>query len=66
MQFRKTENKQNEELKDMKNEDAMYKFLAFSGMLEQNRRKDLAKTKISDKIAFDLHSFEEYYKETLL
>lgn len=50
----------------MKNEDAMYKFLAFSGMLESKRRETLDKTRMDGDIAFAPHTFEEYVKQTLL
>lgn len=44
----------------------MYKFLAFSGMLETTRRKTLEKSRVSEDIALSPHSFDEYVKQTLL
>lgn len=61
----KTINDQAEENKKIKNEDALYKFMAFSGMLEKERRQDLNKLRKDDMIAFGVHTFEEFYKNQL-
>lgn len=65
MQFRKTVNTQPQFNKDVKNEDALYKFLAYSGMLEKKRREDLNKTRKDESIAMSLSAFTEYYKDEL-
>jgi hypothetical protein len=46
----------------IKNEDSLYKFLSFSGMLEKNRREEkLRNGEIRDEVAFGLTSFETFY-----
>ena len=65
MQNLKTVNKQAEENREVKNEDALYKYLAFCGMLEKNRRENIKETRKSMEIAYGLHNFEEFYKDQL-
>lgn len=64
-QFQKGVNYQAERNQKVKNEDALYKFLAFSGMLEKKRREELNKTRKDIEMAFGIHDFDEYYKEEL-
>jgi len=52
--------------KDVKDKDALYKFLTYSGMLEKKRREDINKTRKDNVVAFGIHNFEEFYKEQLL
>lgn len=65
MQFRKTVNTQAQFNKEVKNEDALYKFLAYSGMLEKKRREDLNKTRKDDLISMGVSDFSEFYKQEL-
>jgi hypothetical protein len=65
MQFLKTPNSQKEFNKETKNEDALYKFLAYSGILERNRRQDINKTRKNNEMIFGIESFEEFYKGEL-
>lgn len=55
-----------DEEKKVKDEDALYKFMALSGMIEKKRREDIEKTRKSVEIACGMHTFEEYYKDQLL
>lgn len=64
-QLLKKPNEQADFNKEVKNEDALYKFLAYSGMLEKNRREDLNKTRKNSEISFGLENFEEFYKNEL-
>lgn len=65
LQHQKTPNTQREFNKSVKNEDALYKFLAYTGMLEKKRREDVNKTRKSEEIAFGIDTFEEFYKKQL-
>ena len=58
-------NNQREYNKEIKDEDSLFKFLAYSGMLEKKRREDLNKTRKNDEIVYGVHNFEEFYKEEL-
>ena len=62
MQFLKSNNDQADFNKSVKNEDALYKFLAYSGMLEKKRREDINKTRKNNEIIFGIENFEEFYK----
>lgn len=64
-QFKKTPNTQAEFNRETKNEDALYKFLAYSGMLEKKRREDLNKTRKDDEVTMGMMNFTEFYKEQL-
>jgi hypothetical protein len=64
-QFKKTPNRQAEHNRDVKNEDALYKFLAYSGMLEKSRREDLKKTRKDIMISTGVMTFPEFYKKEL-
>ena len=59
----KSTNEQAEKNRKVKNEDSLYKFMAFSGMLEKNRRMDLNKLRKDNEIPFGVHTFEEFYKD---
>ena len=65
MQFLKHPNKQREFNKEVKNDDALYKFLAYSGTLEKTRREDINKTRKNNEIVFGIETFEEFYKQEL-
>ena len=65
-QFIKYPNTQANFNNEMKNEDALYKFLAYSGMLEKKRRENIDKTRKDASIVYGVENFEEYYKEELL
>ena len=65
IQLLKKPNEQADFNKEVKNEDALYKFLAYSGMLEKKRREDLNKTRKNNEISFGLENFEEFYKGEL-
>ena len=64
-QFLKTSNRQGDFNKGLKNEDALYKFLSYSGMLEKKRSEDLNKIRKDNDIAFGTDTFEEFYKRQL-
>ena len=49
----------------LKNEDALYKFLAYSGMLEKKRRADIDKTRKNNELVYGIENFEEFYKQEL-
>ena len=50
----------------MKNEDSLFKFLAYSGMLEKKRREERQRTgDINVEAAYGLHTFDEFYKSEL-
>lgn len=61
----KEPNNQNDENRAIKNEDAFFKFLAFSGMLEQQRRKDIKKTLKDPTIYMGMNTWEQFYKNRL-
>jgi len=65
-QAMKQTNKQAESNRETKNEDALFKFITYSGMLEKKRREDINVTRKNDMIAFTTDSFEQYYKGELL
>ena len=65
MQHLKTNNTQRNFNKGTKNEDALYKFLSYTGMLEKKRREDVNKTRKSEELIFGLDTFEEFYKKEL-
>ena len=62
----KTQNRQPEFNKGIVNEDAFYKFLAYSGNLHQNRAKDYKGTHGDLQISAGFHRFESFYQDTLL
>lgn len=64
-QFMKMGHNQSDENRAIKNEDAMFKFLTYSAMLEKNRRVDLKFTREKVDIAYEMGSFDEYYKKSL-
>lgn len=43
----------------------MYKFLAYSGMLEKERREDINKTRKNNELIFGIDNFTEFYKKEL-
>ena len=61
----KHRNEQPEFNEELKNEDALYKFLAYSGMLEKKRREDINKTRKNNEMIYGLENFEEFYKGEL-
>lgn len=61
-QFMKFPNTQNDENAQVKNEDALYKYLTFSAMQEKSRRANIKDTRDNSEYAYGLHSFEEFYK----
>lgn len=65
IQFLKSENQQPDFNKELKNEDALFKFLAFSGMLEQSRREDINKTRKNNELIYGVENFTEFYKQEL-
>jgi len=64
-QFLKRPNEQSDFNQSIKNEDALYKFLAYSGMLEKKRRDDIDKTRKNNEIIYGIENFEEFYKQEL-
>jgi hypothetical protein len=54
LQVMKSYNEQPDFNKSVKNEDALYKFLAFSAMLEKTRRQDLDKTRKNNVITYGI------------
>lgn len=66
LHYKKSVNNQSAFNRDVKNEDALYKFLAYTGMIEKRRREDLNKTRKDENIAFNLAAFSEYYKAELI
>ena len=48
----------------IKDEDALYKFLAFSAMIEKERYEHWDKAD-EIKAAYDIHTFDKYYLKTL-
>ena len=65
LQGLKRHNEQPEYEKELKNEDALYKFLAYSGVLEKKRREDINKTRKNNDLIYGLENFEEFYKGEL-
>jgi hypothetical protein len=65
LQIMKTSNTQREFNNSVQNEDALYKFLAYSGMLEKKRREDIDKTRKNNTMIYGLETFEEFYKKEL-
>ncbi len=65
IQIMKQKNEQPEFNKNIKNEDALYKFLAYSGMLEKKRRENLDKTRKTNELVYGIENFEEFYKGQL-
>ena len=61
----KHRNEQPEFNEELKNEDALYKFLAYSGMLEKKRREDVDKTRKNNEMIYGIENFEEFYKGEL-
>lgn len=64
-QIMKTYNQQPEFNASIKNEDALYKFLAYSGTLEKKRRENLDKTRKNNELVYGVENFEEFYKQEL-
>jgi len=64
-QHLKTVNDQREINRAVKDEDALYKFLAYSGVLEKQRRENLDKTRKDLEIAYGVDNFPEFYKQEL-
>ena len=50
----------------MKNEDALYKWLTYSGMLEKDMRANERETLKSGDVPLNIHSFKNFYKEELI
>jgi len=48
------------------NEDAFYKFMAYSGMLEKTRREGPRKALSEPEVVAGFHAFEAYYQDELL
>ena len=65
-QTQKTKNTQPLFNKDIANEDALYKFLAFSGQLERKRRENREQTLDDPTIVAGFEGFESFYQDTLL
>lgn len=65
-QASKSENHQKDQNEGIRNEDALYKFLAYTAMLEKTRKEKIKKVKNDEKEAFELNMFDEYYKKELL
>ena len=65
MQIMKRYNEQPDFNSQLKNEDALYKFLAYSGMLEKKRRADIDKTRKNNELVYGIENFEEFYKQEL-
>jgi hypothetical protein len=61
----KKHNEQPEFNSQIKNEDALYKFLAYSGVLEKKRRENLDKTRKNNELVYGIENFEEFYKQEL-
>jgi hypothetical protein len=55
-------NEQPEFNANIKNEDSLYKFLAYSGTLEKKRRENLDKTRKNNELVYGVENFEEFYK----
>ena len=51
--------------KAVKNEDALYKFLAYSGVLEKQRRESIDKTRKDLETVYGIDNFSEFYKQEL-
>ncbi len=64
-QIMKKHNEQPEFNAKVKNEDALYKFLAYSGVLEKKRRENLDKTRKNNELVYGVENFEEFYKQEL-
>jgi hypothetical protein len=62
----KQKNKQQDYNKGIINEDAFYKFFAFTGQLEKKRRDNHKATMNDPVLAAGYHSFEQYYQDELL
>jgi hypothetical protein len=65
LQIMKKHNEQPEFNSSVKNEDALYKFLAYSGVLEKKRRDNLDKTRKNNELVYGVENFEEFYKQEL-
>ena len=65
LQGLKHNNTQPEFNQELKNEDALYKFMAYSGMLEKKRREDIDKTRKNNEMIYGTENFEEFYKGEL-
>lgn len=65
LQIMKKPNEQPEFNSSVKNEDALYKFLAYSGVLEKKRRENLDKTRKNNELVYGIENFEEFYKQEL-
>jgi hypothetical protein len=65
LQVIKKQNEQPEFNSSIKNEDALYKFLAYSGSLEKKRRENLDKTRKNNELVYGVENFEEFYKQEL-
>jgi hypothetical protein len=62
----KSRNKQQEYNKGIINEDAFYKFFAFTGQLEKKRRDNHKETMADPVLTAGFHSFENYYQDELI
>lgn len=60
-QLMKTRNQQERFNKEIVNEDAFYKFLAYTGNLESKRRANVKETRKDETILAAFHSFENFY-----
>ncbi len=57
----KTKNEQPQFNKDVQNEDAFYKFLAYTGNLEKQRRENRKQTLSNFELLGGEQSFEQFY-----
>lgn len=62
----KQRNKQQEFNRGILNEDAFYKFFAYSGQLEKQRRDNHKETMNDPVLAAGFHSFEQFYQDELM
>jgi len=66
LQLLKTKNEQAKFSDNLDDEDAYYKFLAYTGVLEKKRGENRKATLENPKLKYGLETFEEYYQEQLL
>lgn len=65
-QLRKVRNHQPEFNKGVVNEDAFYKQLAYSGLLEKKRRDNRKEVLEDPVLQAGFHTFENYYQDRLV
>ena len=61
-QVSKEHNQQRDEMDGIRDEDALYKFLSYTAMLEKTRKETIKKNKNDEREAFEINMFDEYYK----